>query len=84
LIRPFGADVAALVAGFFMRGRMAGMDTRQHNALVATLNRIDDQIAESDTLLLNSLTGRERLLIRDELAYLRIERLKVVAKLQEQ
>jgi hypothetical protein len=61
---------------------MTGMNTSQHDALVATLARIDKQIVESDTLLLNSLTVRERLRVTDELAYLQIERLDVAAKLQ--
>jgi hypothetical protein len=58
------------------------MNTNQHTALVATLARIDKQIVESDTLLLKSLTGRERHQITDELAYLRIERRDLAGKLR--
>ena len=58
------------------------MNTNQHTALVATLVRIDKQIVESDTLLLKSLTGRERHQITDELAYLRIERRDLAGKLR--
>lgn len=57
------------------------MNTHRHNALVAILARIDEQIVESDTLLLTTLTGRERLRLTDELAYLQIERLKAAANL---
>jgi hypothetical protein len=60
---------------------MAGMNTHRQNALVAILARIDKQIVESDTLLLKSLTVRERHRVTDELAYLQIERLGVAAKL---
>ena len=49
------------------------MNTHRHNALAAILARIDKQIAESDRLLLMSLSGRERHLVTDELAYLQIE-----------
>ena len=64
---------------------MAGMNTDRHNAersLVATLARIDKQIVESDTLLLKSLTGRERHRVTDELAYLQTERRDVAGKLR--
>jgi hypothetical protein len=57
------------------------MNTNRHNALVAILTRIDEQIVESDTLLLTSLTGRERRRVTDELAYLQIERLKAADNL---
>ena len=65
-----------------MRGTMADMNTHRRDALVATLARIDKQIVESDTLLLKSLTGRERHQITDELAYLRIERRDLAGKLR--
>jgi hypothetical protein len=64
---------------------MAGMNTRRVNAersLVATLARIDEQIFESDALLLKSLTVLERHQVADELAYLRIERRSLVGKLR--
>ncbi len=77
-MRPFKY---AFMAGLFMRGRIDGMNTNRHNALVAILARIDEQIVESDTLLLTSLTGRERRRVTDELAYLQIERLKAAANL---
>ena len=57
------------------------MNTHRHNALVAILARIDEQIVESDTLLLTTLTGRERHRVTDELVYLQIERLKAAANL---
>jgi hypothetical protein len=57
-----------------MRGRMTGMNTSQHDALVAILDCINKQILESDALLLKLPTGGELLRIRDELAYLRVER----------
>ena len=57
------------------------MNTIRHNALVAILARIDEQIVESDTLLLTSLTGRERRRVTDELAYLQTQRRRVAAKL---
>ena len=60
---------------------MTSMKTNQFNGLVAILARIDKQIVESDTLLLKLLTGGERHLATDELAYLQIERLNAVAKL---
>jgi hypothetical protein len=69
-----------------MCGRMAGMKTNRLDAersLVATLARIDAQIVESDTLLLKSLTVRERLLVTDELAYLQIQRRGVAANLSK-
>jgi hypothetical protein len=65
-----------------MRGRMTDMNTSQHDALVAILARIDKQIVESDTLLLKSLTVLERHHVTDELAYLKIERRRAAAKLQ--
>ena len=58
------------------------MNTNRQNALVAILARIDEQIVESDTLLLTTLTGQERCRVTDELAYLQIERLKAAANLQ--
>ena len=67
-----------------MRGRMTSMKTNQFNGLVAILARIDEQIVESDTLLLNSLTVSERLRITDELAYLQIELLRAAAKLRKE
>jgi hypothetical protein len=63
------------------RGRIAAMNTHRHNALAAILARIDQQIVESDALLLKSLTGRERHRVTDELAYLQLERLKAAANL---
>jgi hypothetical protein len=57
------------------------MNTSRHNALVAILARIDEQIVESDTLLLTSLSGQERRRVMDELVYLQIERLKAAANL---
>ncbi len=59
------------------------MNTHHKNALVAILDRIDKQIVESDTLLLKTLTGRERHLVTDELAYLQIERRDVATKLRK-
>ncbi len=59
------------------------MDTHHKNALVAILDRIDKQIVESDSLLLKTLTGRERHLVTDELAYLQIERRDVATKLRK-
>ena len=58
------------------------MNTHRHDALVATLARINKQIAESDTLLHESPTVRERHRLTDELAYLQIERLDVEGKLR--
>ena len=58
------------------------MKTHRHDALVAILARIDKQIVESDTLLLKSLTVRDRHRVTDELAYLQIERLDVEGKLR--
>lgn len=61
------------------------MDTRRLNterSLIATLARIDKQIVESDALLLKLPTGGELLQIKDELAYLRIERRGIAVKLQ--
>jgi hypothetical protein len=55
------------------------MNLPRHNALVAILARIDEQIAESDALLLTTLTGGERRRVMDELVYLQIERLKAAA-----
>ena len=63
---------------------MAGMNTSQHDALVAILARIDKQIVESDALLLKSLTVRERQLVTDELAYLQIERQRAADKLAKE
>jgi hypothetical protein len=60
------------------------MNTHRHNALAAILARIDDQIVESDRLLLKSLTGRERHRVTDELAYLQIERRKAAVNLQKE
>jgi hypothetical protein len=63
---------------------MADMNTRRLDAersLVATLARIDEQIVESDALLLKSLTVRERHRVTDELAYLQTQRRGVAAKL---
>jgi hypothetical protein len=68
----------------FIRGIMASMNTNRLDAersLVATLARIDEQIVESDTLLLKSLTVRERHRVTDELAYLQTQRRGVAAKL---
>jgi hypothetical protein len=65
---------------------MAGMNTNRLDAersLAATLARIDAQIVESDTLLLKSLTVRERLQVTDELAYLQIQRRGVAANLSK-
>jgi len=59
------------------------MNTHHKNALVAILDRIDKQIVESDALLLKLPTGGELLRITDELAYLRIERRGVAAKLHK-
>jgi hypothetical protein len=61
---------------------MSAMNIHRHNALAAILARIDKQIAESDRLLLISLTGRERHRVTDELAYLQVERRKAAANLQ--
>jgi hypothetical protein len=68
-----------------MRGRMGGMNTNRHNgepSLVATLARIDEQIVESGTLLLKSLTVWERQRAAAELAYLKTERRCVAKKLK--
>jgi hypothetical protein len=62
--------------------RIPGMNTNRYDALVAILARINDQIIESDTLLLKSLSVRERHRVTDELAYLQIERLDVEGKLR--
>jgi hypothetical protein len=51
-------------------------------SLVATLARIDEQIVESDMLLLKSLTVLERQTAMDELAYLKTQRLSVAKKLR--
>jgi len=48
------------------------------------LARIDEQIVESDTLLLKSLTVLERHHVTDELAYLKIERRRAAAKLRKE
>jgi hypothetical protein len=64
-----------------MCGTIAAMNTHNKNALVAILTRIDKQIVESDAMLLKLPTGGELLQIKDELAYLRIERRGVAAKL---
>lgn len=63
-----------------MRGRMTGMNTNQHDALVAILARIDKQIVEADALLLKSPTGGALLRVTDELVYLRIERRRAEAR----
>ena len=60
------------------------MNIHRQNALAAILARIDKQIAESDRLLLMSLHGQERHRVTDELAYLRIERRKAAANLQNE
>jgi hypothetical protein len=63
----------------------ADINTRRLNAersLVATLARIDEQIVESDALLLKLPTGGALLRVTDELAYLRIQRRGVAAELQ--
>jgi hypothetical protein len=62
---------------------MSTMNTHHLKALVAILARIDKQIVESDTLLLESLTVRERHRVTDELTYLLIERQGVASKLQK-
>jgi hypothetical protein len=62
---------------------MAGMNTHHKNALVAILTRIDKQIAESDAMLLKLPTGGDLLRVRDELAYLQIERRGIAAKLNK-
>ena len=61
---------------------MTVMNTHHKNALVAILDRIDKQILESDALLLKLPTGGELLRIRDELAYLRVERRGLQRKLR--
>jgi hypothetical protein len=58
------------------------MNTPRHNALIATLARIDEQIATFDTLLFYPLTGGERVRVTDELGYLKIERRRAVATLK--
>ena len=60
---------------------MAAMNTHYKNALLATLDRIDKQILESDAQLLKLPTGGELVRVTDELAYLRIERRGIEAKL---
>jgi hypothetical protein len=61
---------------------MADMNTQRHDALVAILARIDEQIVTFDTLLLNPLSGGERIRVRDELAYLKTERRTAAATLK--
>jgi hypothetical protein len=60
------------------------MPTARHNALAAILARIDNQIVESDALLLKSLTDWELHRITDELTALQVERLEVETKLQNE
>jgi hypothetical protein len=67
------ALVTASTAPVVIYGRISTVNTHRLNALVAILARIDKQIVESDTLLLQSLTIRERHRVTDELAYLQIE-----------
>ena len=69
---------------FSRRTRMNSMKTNQFNGLIAVLARIDEQIVESDTLLLKSLTVLERHHVTDELAYLKIERRRAAAKLRKE
>jgi hypothetical protein len=65
-------------------GYNAPMSTTRHKAFVAILARIDEQIVESDALLLKSLTDWERHLVTDELAELHLERLEMEGKLQNE
>ena len=65
-----------------MYGTMAAMNTSRHNALAATLARIDTQIAQSDALLLKSPTGEARLRVTSELSYLKTERQSVLRMLK--
>lgn len=62
---------------------MTRMNPNQEIALVAVLDRIDKQIADSDTLLLKLPVGSELRRITDELAYLRAERRGIAAKLNK-
>jgi len=57
-----------------------GFDTER--SLIATVARIDAQIAELDALLLKSLTVQERHRITDELECLKIQRRNVARKLK--
>ncbi len=59
------------------------MDTSRQDALVAILERIDEQAATLDTMLQNPLSGGERIRITDELAYLKLERKKAVDTLKK-
>ncbi len=61
---------------------MTAMNTHHKNALIAIRDRIDKQILESDALLLKLPTGGELIRVKDELAYLRIERRGVERKLR--
>ena len=63
---------------------MTRMNAHHKEALVAILDRIDKQIMESDALLLKMPTGGKLTRITDELAYLRIERRGIAAKLGKQ
>jgi hypothetical protein len=58
------------------------MITPRRNALIATLTRIDDQIATFDALLFYPLTGGERVRVTDELTYLKIERRRAATTLK--
>jgi len=60
------------------------MDIHRHNALAAILARIDDQIVQSDGLLLMSLHTGERRRVTDELKYLQIERKKAAANIRNE
>jgi hypothetical protein len=64
---------------------MRGMNINRRNSdrsIVATLARIDTQIDETGMLLLQSLTLVERERIKDELAYLQVERRNLTRKLK--
>ena len=61
---------------------MTGMNNNRLNSLVAVLDRIDEQIGESNALLLKLPTRGELLQITDELTYLRIQRQGVAAELE--
>jgi hypothetical protein len=51
-------------------------------SLIATLARIDHQISDAGTLLLQSLTTQERRRVSDEIVYLQIERRNLARRLK--
>ena len=63
--------------------RTGGMDASRQDALVAILERIDEQTATLGTMMCNPLSDRERVRISDEVAYLKIERKKAADMLKK-